>query len=91
MTHSLRFSIRTLMLAMLGGSILCALFTTGGWDPNFGHLLLVLAFAMPAGSWAFDVYGTERAAAWGTCAGAIFGTVCVSVLALTVDLIWLFG
>lgn len=79
------------MLATLSISLLCALFTTGGWNASLAHLLLVLAFAVPAGSWAFDHKRTHRAAVLGTCLGAILGTVCLSAFVLAFDLIRLMG
>ena len=85
------FSLRTLMLTVLGVSLLCALFTTRGWNAGLAHLLLVLAFAAPAGSWAFDRRGTHRSAVVGTCLGAVLGTACISGLVLALDLIWLIG
>ncbi len=87
------FSLRTLMLAIMGFSVLCGLFTTSGWHPTVariptvGHLLLVLAFAVPAGSLAFDRWHTNRSIVIGTCVGAIAGTVFVSAVALIVDLL----
>ncbi|MBC8353931.1 MAG: hypothetical protein H8E66_18195 [Planctomycetes bacterium] len=81
------FSLRTMLLAMMGVSVLCALFTTGTWSADVAHLLLVLAFAIPAGSLAFDRYHTQRSIVIGTCVGAITGTVAISALVLVVDLI----
>ncbi len=79
------FSLRTLMLAMMGCSFLLGLFTTSGWNANAAHLLLVLAFAIPAGSFAFDVWHTRRSVVIGTCVGAILGTLLISAAVLIVD------
>ena len=79
------FSLRTLLLAMMGVSVLCALFTTRVWQAVGAHLLLVLAFAVPSGSFAFDRWGTRRSVVIGTCVGAIVGTILISVLVLIVD------
>ena len=81
-----RFSLRTMMLAMLSCAILCSLFTTGGWDVDVAHLLLVLAFAIPGGSLAYDLRGTSRSAAVGTCIAAVLGTCLLSALVLIADL-----
>ena len=80
-----KFSLRTLLVAMMGVSVLCALFTTRGWQPDGAHLLLVLAFAVPAGSLAFDRWGTHRSVVIGTCVGAIVGTILISAAVLIVD------
>jgi hypothetical protein len=80
-----RFSLRTLLLAMMGISVLCALFTTDGWNADVAHLLLVLAFAAPAGSLAFDCWHTHRSVVIGTCVGAIAETIFLSALVLVVD------
>ncbi|MEO8497289.1 MAG: hypothetical protein ABI614_19640 [Planctomycetota bacterium] len=80
------FSLRTLLLVMMGISVLCALFTTNGWNADAAHLLLVLAFAVPAGSLAYDRWHTRRSVVIGICVGAVAGTVFVSALVLIVDL-----
>ncbi|MDA1051724.1 MAG: hypothetical protein O3C40_14740 [Planctomycetota bacterium] len=80
-----RFSLRTLLLAMMGISVLCALFTTGGRNADVAHLLLVLSFAVPAGSLAFDRWHTDRSVVIGTCIGAVVGTIFISALVLIVD------
>ena len=79
------FSLRTLLLGMMGVSLLCALFTTGGWDANAAHLLLVLAFAIPAGSLAYDRRPTHHSAVVGTCVGAVAGAGMISVIVLALD------
>ncbi len=79
------FSLRTLMLTMMGCSFLFALFTTSGWHPDVAHLLLVLAFAIPAGSFAFDRWHTRRSVVIGTCVGAVAGTLLISAAVLIVD------
>lgn len=79
------FSLRTLLLAMMGLSVLCALFTTSGWNADAAHLLLVLAFAVPAGSLGFDRWHTRRSVVVGACAGAIAGTIFISTLVLIID------
>ena len=82
-----RFSLRTLLLAMMGISVLCTLFTTDTWNADVAHLLLVLAFAVPAGSLACDRSHTHPSVAIGTCVGAIAGTIFISALVLIVD-VW---
>ncbi len=79
------FSLRTMMLVVMSAAILCALFTTGGWNANTAHLLLVLAFAIPGGSLAFDRRPTHRSAIIGTCISAVIGTCVMSILILVAD------
>lgn len=81
------FSLRTLLLAMLGFSVLCGLFTSNVWHPGVAHLLLVLSFAVPAGSLAFDRRHTHRSIIIGTCVGAVVGTIFISAFVLIVDLL----
>ena len=79
------FSLRTLLLTMMSFSVLCALFTTSGRSADVAHLLLVLAFGVPAGSLAFDRWRTHRSAVVGTCVGAVVGTLFISALVLLFD------
>ena len=79
------FSLRTLLLTTTGLSVLCALFTTNNWNADAAHLLLVLAFAVPAGSLAFDRWRTHRSVVIGTCVGAVAGTIFISMFVLIVD------
>ncbi len=79
------FSLRTLMLAMMGCSVLLALFTTSGWNANLAHLLLVLSFAVPAGSLAYDRWHSRRSVVIGTCVGATVGTLLISAAVLIID------
>ncbi|MCA9120115.1 MAG: hypothetical protein H6822_23675 [Planctomycetaceae bacterium] len=79
------FSLRTLLLATMGCSTLCALFTTRAWSADAAHLLLVLSFAVPPASLAFDIGGTRRSVVLGMCVGAIVGTLLISAVVLVVD------
>lgn len=80
-----RFSLRTLLLVMLGCSVLCGVFTLGGWHPSVAHLLLVLACALPAGSLAYDRGHSCWSGVSGACIGAIAGNVLTLLFAFFVD------
>ena len=84
-----RFSLRTLLLATAGFAILCGLFTSRGLDATLVHTLLVLAFAIPGGSYGYDVGGSSRSVAVGTSVAAVAGTLLVSAMVLLEDL-WRF-
>ena len=81
-----RFSVRTLLLATMGFAILCGLFTSSGLDPTLAHTLLVLAFAVPGGSYGFDVGRSSRSVALGTSVSAVAGTLLVAAVVLIPDL-----
>jgi hypothetical protein len=83
-----RFSIRTLLLTTVGFAILCGLFNSRGlrMSAEAVHTLLVLAFAIPGGSYGYDVGGNGRSAAVGTCVAAVLGTLIVSAIVLIPDL-----
>ena len=88
LTRLTRFSIRTLLLATMGFAILCGLFTSRGvgMSAEVVHTLLVLAFAIPGGSYGYDVGDSGRSAAVGTCVAAVVGTLVVSAIVLIPDL-----
>jgi hypothetical protein len=81
-----RFSLRTLLLATMGFAVLCGLFTSRGLSAAFFHTLLVLAFAIPGGSYGFDVARSSRGTAVGTCVAAVAGTLLISAVVLIADL-----
>ena len=54
------------------------------------HTILVLSFAIPSGSWAFDRTRTSRGAAIGTCVGATLGTLLISSMILGADYWWIY-
>lgn len=83
------FSVRTLMLAMMGCSVLFALFTSSGWNADLAHLLLVLSCAVPTGSLAYDRWHSRQSILIGTCVGATVGTVLISAAVLIIDF-WAF-
>ena len=85
-----KFSLRTLLLATFGFAMLCGLFTSRGMNADLFHALLVLAFAIPGGSYGFDVTRTSRGIAVGSSVAAVAGTVLVSALILTLDFCELF-
>jgi hypothetical protein len=80
-----RCSLRTLMLAITGVGLLLALIVSLRVTPTVGHLLLVLAFAIPSGSYGYDIGGSSRSAVVGTVVGAIGGTIAISVFVLALD------
>ena len=82
-----RFSLRTLMLGVMGFAILCGVFHSRGLNVNVVHLLLVLAFAIPGASYGYDIGRSSRSAVIGTCTAAVGGTLLVSVYVLIVDLL----
>ena len=84
-----RFSLRTLMLGVMGFAILCGLFCARGMNVNAVHLLLVLAFAIPGGSYGYDVGRSSRSAVIGTCTAAMGGSLLVSLCVLILDLLTL--
>jgi len=73
------------MLAITGTGLLLALFVSLRVTATVGHLLLVLAFAIPSGSYGYDIGGTSRSAFIGTVIGAIGGTIAISVFVLALD------
>ena len=79
------FSLRTMLLATLGLAILGGLFTSAGWRANVFHALLVLAFAVPGGSYGFDVGRSSRGVAIGVSVSAVAGTVLLSAIILILD------
>lgn len=81
------FSLRTLMLFTGGMAMVCGVFTMGGVPVVVIHLMLVLAFAVPGGSLGFDMGGTSRSTAVGTCVGAVAGTLIVAAVVLSFDLL----
>jgi hypothetical protein len=85
-----RFSLRTLLLATFGFATLCGLFTSRGLSADLFHALLVLAFAIPGGSYGFDVTRSSRGIAVGSSVAAVMGTVLISALILTLDFCELF-
>lgn len=82
-----RISIRTVFLTMLSVCLLLAFYTQGASSPLAGHTTLVIAFAIPGGSWGYDVTQTSRGAAIGTITTAIIGTVALSVLVLAEEFV----
>ncbi len=80
-----RFSLRTLLLVVMGFAILCGLFTSRGLSATTFHTLLVAAFAIPGGSYGYDVGQTSWSTTIGTSAAAVVGTVLVSAAILIVD------
>lgn len=80
-----RFSLRTLLLTVAAFAVLCGLFTSRGWNADLFHLLLVLAFAVPGGSYGYDVGRTSRSVAIGTSVSAVTGTLFISALVLILD------
>lgn len=80
-----RYSLRTLLLATAGVAVLCGLFTSRGLSATVFHTLLVLAFAVPGGSYGFDVGGSSRSVAVGTSIAAVVGTLLVSAVILILD------
>jgi hypothetical protein len=81
----IRFSLRTILLATMGFAMLCGLFTSRGWNATVFHTLLVLAFAIPGGSYGFDIGRSSRSAAIGTSIAAVAGTLVVSAVVLILD------
>lgn len=81
-TNWYRVSIRTVGFTMLSVCLLLAIYTQGASSPLASHTTLVLAFAIPGGSWGYDITQTSRGAAIGLIATAIIGTVTLSALVL---------
>jgi hypothetical protein len=79
------FSLRTMMLSVLGSALICGLFTSGGMAPVAAHTILVLAFAIPGGSLGYDVGRSSRSAAVGVCLASVAGTVALGAAVLIVD------
>ena len=84
------FSIRTIMLFTLGSAMFLKLCLHGATSVLMYHTILVLSFAIPSGSWAFDRTGSSRGAAIGTCVGATIGTLVISTMVLGVDYWWIY-
>ncbi len=80
-----RFSLRTLMLTVLGFAMLCALFTCGGVPRLVGHTALVLAFAIPGGSFGFDIGRSSRSVVVGVCVASVAGTLVLGASVLVAD------
>jgi hypothetical protein len=80
------FSLRTMILTMTGLSVFCGLFTMRGLPEVVIHTLLVLAFAVPGGSYGYDIGRSSRSIVVGTSVGAVAGTVLVSAAVLIMDL-----
>ena len=80
-----RFSLRTLLLAVMGFAILCGLFTSRGLNATLAHALLVAAFAIPGGSYGHDVGRSSWSTTIGTSVAAVVGTLLVSAAVLIVD------
>lgn len=78
----LRLSMRTLLLSMLGGCMLLALFTQGASSAVVGHSILVVGFAIPGASWGYDITRSSRGAVIGLIATATLGTLVVSASVL---------
>jgi hypothetical protein len=81
-----QFSLRTLLLTVMGFAVLCGLFTSRGLNATLFHTLLVLAFAIPGGSYGYDVGRSSRSVAVGTSVAAVAGTVWVCASVLLLDL-----
>ena len=77
--------MRTLLLIVLGFAMLCALFTCGGVTPVLGHTVLVLAFAIPGGSYGYDIGRSSRSIAVGVCIASVVGTLVLGASVLVVD------
>jgi hypothetical protein len=80
-----KFSLRTILLATMGFAILCGLFTSRGWNATVFHTLLVLSFAIPGGSYGFDIGRSSRSVAIGTSVAAVAGTLFVCAVVLILD------
>ena len=81
----IRFSLRTLLLATMGFAIFCGLSTPCGLSETAIHTLLVLAFAIPGGSYGYDVRPSSRGIAVGASVAAVAGTLTVSAIVLIED------
>jgi hypothetical protein len=73
------------MLTIAGMGLLLALIVSIRVTPTVGQLLLVLAFAIPGGSYGYDIDASSRSAAVGTVLGAVGGTITISVFVLVLD------
>ena len=77
------------MLTVTSCAVICGLFTWGVSLPSSwsaaAHGLLVLGFAIPGGSWGYDIGRDSRSAAIGTCAAALAGTLLASAMVLAMD------
>ena len=80
----IRFSLRTLLLVVMGFAILCGLFTSRGLSQTLFHALLVAAFAIPGGSYGYDVGQSSWSMTIGMSAAAVAGTLLVSAAILIV-------
>ena len=79
------FSLRTLMLSVLGFAIVCGLFTSGGMAPVAAHTVLVLAFAIPGGSIGYDIGRSSHSIVLGICIASVTGTLILGGAVLLVD------
>jgi hypothetical protein len=84
-----RFSLRTLLLATMGVAMILQLLVSRGMNATVAHLLLVCAFALPGGSFGYDIGRTSRSAAIGTSLAAILGTLMISAAVLLIDYVTL--
>ncbi len=78
-----QFSFRTGFWVMTGIALI--MFSTSVGSAVTAHTILVLAFAIPGGSYGYDVGGTSRSMAIGTVAAAIGGSLLLSVVVLAID------
>ena len=78
------------MLSTLGSAMFLKLCVSGASSVLMYHTILVLAFAIPSGSWAYDRTRTSRGAAIGICLGATIGTIAISTLILGADYWWIY-
>lgn len=72
------------MLLTAGVALLCVA-ATPGIDMALAHVLLVLSFALPGGSYGYDYGKTADSAAFGTLISAVLGTVLVSLIVIAKD------
>jgi hypothetical protein len=79
------FSLRTLMLAVLGTAMLCGLFTCGAASAVVAHIVLVMAFAIPGARFGYDLGRTSRSAVVGLCVAASAGTLALGASVLALD------
>jgi len=74
-----KLSVRTLLLLTLGAGILLSVFTYESTSASmFNSFLLLLAFAIPGGSWGYDIWSSSRGVVAGCCVSATLGMVFLS-------------
>ena len=78
------------MLSTLGCAMFLKLCISGASSALMFHTILVLSFAIPSGSWAYDRTRTSRGAATGICLGATIGTLVISTMLLGADYWWIY-